>query len=159
MLRQNEFTVIADSSVSKPLPAPKRVALFAPLKVNTLKVLILEQNISASEQHEATLKDYAWKSAHTAETIDEGLRLAIDGAYDVAILDAMVGGQGTFEVASAASKRGIPIVLCTNGDGPTYPAYAEKLRNVIVLKRPALGEKLRAVLKQADLRRGGYAAA
>jgi DNA-binding response OmpR family regulator len=156
MLRQNEFTVIADSSVSKPLPAPKRVALFAPLKVNTLKVLILEQNISASEQHEATLKDYAWKSAHTVETIDEGLRLAIDGAYDVAILDAMVGGQGTFEVASAASKRGIPIVLCTNGDGP---AYAQRLRNVIVLRRPALGEKLRAVLKQADLRRGGYAAA
>jgi hypothetical protein len=156
MLRQNEFTVIAYPSVTKSLPAPKRVALFAPRKVNTLKVLILEQNISASERYEATLKDYAWKSAHTAETIDEGLRLAVGGAYDVAIVDALVGGQGTFEVASAACKRGIAIVLCTNGDGP---AYAEKLRNVIVLKRPALGEKLRAVLKQADLRRGSYAAA
>jgi hypothetical protein len=48
--------------------------LFAPRKVNTLKVLILEQNISASERHEATLKDYAWKSAHTAIFVEGVMR-------------------------------------------------------------------------------------
>lgn len=136
--------VLPDSGLRKPL------SLFGPDKVKNLIVFILEDKPIGLVYPGASLKDFAWKGVHTADTVDKGLRIASEAHFDVAILDAEVGGFESSPVALAVSKRGIPIVFCTTNPSQSL---AGKLKKASVLQKPSPGEKLRAVLELADPRR------
>ena len=148
MFRQNlQFLVPAETSAEKTgYPGP-RLSLFAPRKVKDLTIFILEDKPSFSRPLQATLKDFAWKLAYTADNVDDGFHIANEAEFDVAILDAEVGGRASCQVASAVNKRGIPLLICTNGQSVTF---GEQLGKVPILRRPSLGTKLRTILQQAD---------
>jgi hypothetical protein len=153
MFRQNsQFLVPAETPVEKTGYPGHRLPLFAPRKVKDLTIFILEDKPSFSRLLEATLKDFAWKLVYTADNVDEGLRIADEAEFDVAILDAVVGGRASCQVASAVNKRGIPLLICTNG--PSV-AFGEQFRKVPILQRPSLGKKLRTILQQTDRYRHG----
>lgn len=144
MLRQN----FADAtSVDDGGELTRHLSLFAPQKVKDLAILILENRADFASVGEATLKDFPWKVAYSADSIDEGLRIANEADFDVAILDAEVRGSKSDQVAAAVSGRGIPLVVCTNRP---LMALGEELQRGSVLQSPSLGEKLRRVLEQTD---------
>ena len=127
--------------VQKPLP------LFVPYEIKSLTVFILEERVSGSEQSKAGLKDFAWERVHISNSVSEGLRIATEAKFDVAVLDAEVGGVDSSLVAAAVSKRGIPLVLCTHKH---FEPPVRQFENTLVLRNPSPGEKLRAVVQQAD---------
>ena len=126
--------------VQKPLP------LFVPYEIKSLTVFILEERVSGSEQSKAGLKDFAWERVYISNGVSEGLRIATEAQFDVAVLDAEVGGVDSSLVAAAVSKRGIPLVLCTH----KHFEPVRQFENTLVLRNPSPGEKLRAVVQQAD---------
>lgn len=127
--------------VQKPLP------LFVPYKIKNLTVFILEERVSGSEQSKAGLKDFAWKHVYISNVVSEGFRIATEAQFDVAVLDTEVGGVDSSLVAAAVSNRGIPLVLCTHKHCEPLVRQFEK---TLVLHNPSPGEKLRAVVQQAD---------
>jgi DNA-binding NtrC family response regulator len=149
MLRRNLRFLVADTTSVDDGGQPTRhqLSLFAPQKVKDLAIFILEDRADFASQGEATLKDYPWKVAYSTDSIDEGLRIANEADFDVAILDAEVGGNKSDQVASAISGRGIPLVVCTNR--PSM-ALGEELQRGSILQSPSLGEKLRRILEQTD---------
>ena len=130
---------LKDKAIQKPL------SLFAPYEIKNLNVFILEEKVLGSEA--AGVKDFAWKRVFIANTVSEGLRIATEAEFDVAILDAEVGGMDSAPVALALSKRAIPLVFCTTKHSESL---AGEFGRTLVLRNPTPGEKLRAVLQQAD---------
>ena len=132
-------SLLTDKAVQKPLP------LFAPYEIRNLTVFILQEKILGSEP--ADIKDFAWKRVYIANSVSEGLRLATEAEFDVAILDAEVGGIDSSQVASALNRRAIPLIFCTTKHSELL---AGEFGMALVLRNPSPGEKLRAVLQQAD---------
>jgi hypothetical protein len=66
-------------------------------------------------------------------------------------LDAEVGGIDSSPVALALNKRAIPFIFCTTEHSEWL---AGEFGTALLLRNPTPGEKLRAVLQQADSHRG-----
>ena len=128
--------------------APIRsLSIFAPRQVRGLSVFILEDLLPVSESRLAGFKDFPWKEVYLAHDVEEGLRIANAAEFDLAMLDATVGGNDTSEVATVISKRGLPIVICTRS--PSQGKHL-RLKKIAILQDPSPGEKLRAALQIAD---------
>jgi hypothetical protein len=128
---------------------PERIrspSIFAPHQVRGLSVFILE-NLPPAGSVLAGFKDFPWREVYLAHDVEEGLLIANVAEFDVAMLDASVGGTDTSEVALAINKRGLPIVICASGS-PQRNQIG--LKKATILQTPSPGEKLRAALQIAD---------
>lgn len=76
-------------------------------------VLIIEDEMSIAKLEQDYLKFNGIKS-DIAETGDEGLRMALEGSYDLILLDLMLPGVDGFELCSQLrEKLEIPILMVT----------------------------------------------
>ncbi|MBN3554703.1 response regulator transcription factor [Fictibacillus nanhaiensis] len=77
------------------------------------KVLIIEDETSIAKLEQDYLK-FNGIDSDIAETSDEGLRMALEGVYDLILLDLMLPGVDGFELCSQLrEKLGIPILMVT----------------------------------------------
>ena len=70
---------------------------------------------------EDMLAELGCEVAVTSQHVDQALRLAVDAAVDVALLDVNVGGTRIDPVAQVFAARDIPIVFVTGYEAPTLP--------------------------------------
>ena len=117
-----------------------------------LRVLILEDEILIALDLEQVCRDFGADEVIVARSLDE---IAAEGpagaAFDVAVLDLMLGGRSTIDFASDLFAKGIPFVFATSyGDAEQLLAH---LPDVQIVDKPFSSEALvGAILKAMELR-------
>ena len=144
MLHQRSRSFSA-AYAAKPQPL-RSLSIFAPHQVKNISVFILEERLPAGSPL-ANFKDFPWRKVYVTHNVNDALHMADVGQFDVAMLDASVGGKDTSEVALFISKKGIPIVICTRSFSQGKPLGFDK---ALILQHPSPGEKLRATLQITD---------
>lgn len=86
-----------------------------------LRVFVVEDEALVLLTLEDMLADLGCQVTVSSQHVDEALRLAVDAAVDVALLDVNVGGTRIDPVAQVLAARGIPIVFVTGYEAPTLP--------------------------------------
>lgn len=76
-----------------------------------LSVLVLEDEVLIALDLEQACRDSGAVEIFIARTLDEAA--AVDAAFDVAVLDVMLGGRSTLGFAADLSARGVPFVFVT----------------------------------------------
>ena len=78
------------------------------------RILVVEDEPGIAFALEADLKTEGYEVT-VAATGDEALRLALNGAFDLVLLDIMLPGKDGFEVCRAVRRAGVqtPIILLT----------------------------------------------
>jgi CheY-like chemotaxis protein len=94
---------------------------------------------------EDMLVELGCRTAASAQHVDEALRLAVDVAADVALLDVNVGGTRIDPVAQVLAARRIPIVFVTGYEAPNLP---DGLGRVTRVAKPFQKSDLVAALRR-----------
>ena len=92
-----------------------------PLDLAGLRAFVVEDEALVLMTLEDMLADFGCQVVVSTQHVDEALRLAVDAAVDVALLDVNVGGTRIDPVAQVLAARGIPIVFVTGYEAPTLP--------------------------------------
>ena len=77
------------------------------------RVLVVEDEVMVAMLIGDMLTDLGCEVAATAARLEQAVRLAEEGAFDLAVLDVNLAGQATHAVAEALRARRIPFVLAT----------------------------------------------
>jgi CheY-like chemotaxis protein len=91
------------------------------LDLTGLRVLVVEDEALVLLTLEDMLTDLGCHVVVSAQHVEEALRLALDAAVDVALLDVNVGGTRIDPVAHILATRGIPIVFVTGYEAASLP--------------------------------------
>jgi CheY-like chemotaxis protein len=113
-----------------------------------LRVLIVEDEPIVAMMLEDMLGELGCELAGTASNIDDGLRLAAGGGFDIALLDVNLNGRRSDPIAQALAAAGRPFVYATGyGAAAVDPGTASR-----VLQKPytlrQLSEALAAVVRE-----------
>ena len=117
------------------------------------RVLIVEDESLVAMLLETILEDMGCIPVGPAATVDEGLRMAMDGEpVDAALLDVNVAGKQVFPIAQALKDRGVPFVFSTGyGEG----GLPDEWRGQPTLQKPfteaAVRDALMAAMGLADV--------
>lgn len=101
--------------------------------VAPLRVLIVEDEFLVAMLLEDMLTELGHEIAGVAGRIDDAVRLAGEGAFDLAILDVHLGDATVFPVAEALARRAIPFVFATGCGDDGLP---EEYRSRPTLQKP-----------------------
>lgn len=114
------------------------------------RVLVVEDEAAISMLLEDMLLDFGCTVVGPAARLATALEMAVNEAFDIAILDVNVAGEPIYPVAEAIVRRALPLVFSTGYGGA---GIREPFRDCPVVQKP---------FSQADLKRtliGAMAAA
>jgi CheY-like chemotaxis protein len=107
-----------------------------------LRVMFVEDEPIVAMMLEDMLEELGCELSGSAASIEEGLRLAERGGFDVALLDVNLNGRRSDPIADALLRAGTPFVYATG-----YGAAAvEPGSSIPVLQKPYTMAQLRAAL-------------
>jgi CheY-like chemotaxis protein len=109
-------------------------------------VLVVEDEIMIRLLLEDMLGDLGYTIAAAVGRIDDAVKLAKTGEFDVAILDVNLNGQTVSPVAEILEARGLPFVFATGYGERGLP---ERFSNRPTLQKPFQQENLGRILSQA----------
>ncbi len=107
------------------------------------KVLVVEDEIMIRMLLEDMLSDLGYTVAGAVGRIDEAVKLAKGGEFDLAILDVNLNGQTVSPVAEILAERGLPFVFATGYGERGLP---ERFRDRPTVQKPFEQEMLSRVL-------------
>ena len=111
------------------------------------RVLIVEDESLVAMLLETILEDMGCVPVGPASTVDEGMRMATDGAHvDAALLDVNVAGRQVFHVAEALKARGVPFIFSTGYGESGLP---DEWRGQPTLQKPFTEAAVRDALMSA----------
>jgi CheY-like chemotaxis protein len=116
-----------------------------PLDLAGLRAFVVEDEALVLLTLEDMLAEVGCRVVVASQHVDEALRLAVDAAVDVALLDVNVGGTRIDPVAQVLAARNIPIVFVTGYEAPTLP---EGLGRVTRVGKPFQAGELVAGLRR-----------
>ena len=112
--------------------------------LNGLRVLVVEDEALVSMLLEAMLEDLECVPLGPAETVADGLKLALQAdGFDVALLDVNVAGERVFPVAEALEGSGKPFAFSSGYGDAGLP---ERWRSAPSLQKPYTFDDVRTVL-------------
>jgi CheY-like chemotaxis protein len=109
-------------------------------------VLVVEDEIMIRLLLEDMLGDLGYTIAAAVGRIDDAVKVAKTGEYDVAILDVNLNGQTVSPVAEIIEARGLPFIFATGYGERGLP---ERFNNRPTLQKPFQQENLGRMLSQA----------
>lgn len=109
-------------------------------------ILVVEDEIMIRMLLEDMLGDLGYTIAGAVGRIDDAIKLARAGEFDMAILDVNLNGQTVSPVAEILEERGVPFVFATGYGERGLP---EKFMNRPTLQKPFQQENLSKILSQA----------
>ena len=109
-------------------------------------VLVVEDEIMIRLLLEDMLGELGYTIAAAVGRIDDAVKLAKTGEFDVAILDVNLNGQTVSPVAEILEARGLPFVFATGYGERGLP---ERFSNRPTLQKPFQQENLGRILCQA----------
>jgi CheY-like chemotaxis protein len=109
-------------------------------------VLVVEDEMLVVMMIEDMLADLGCEAITTAATVDEAIRHIEVKAFDVAMLDMNLGGNGSEMVADALASHRVPFIYST---GNTSRDTRQGHRDRAVLRKPFKFEALEELLKAA----------
>jgi CheY-like chemotaxis protein len=109
-------------------------------------VLVVEDEIMIRLLLEDMLGDLGYTIAAAVGRIDDAVKVAKTGQYDVAILDVNLNGQTVSPVAEIIEARGLPFIFATGYGERGLP---ERFTNRPTLQKPFQQENLGRMLSQA----------
>ena len=113
-----------------------------------LRVLVLEDEFLIAMDVEQLCREHGAREVVLARGLDE---LPPDGSgFDAAVLDVMVKGRSTLELARTFMDRGIPFVFATGYANADDLFHA--VAGVEVVEKPYAGEALMAAVARAIAR-------
>lgn len=112
-----------------------------------LRVLLVEDVMIIAMEFEDVLGTLGCVVSGPVGRLSAALRMAQEGAFDIAILDVNLDGEMVFPVAAALRERGIPFAFSTGyGDSSLPPEW----RDAPHLGKPVRYEDLIRFLKRAS---------
>ncbi|MEZ5789056.1 MAG: response regulator [Xanthobacteraceae bacterium] len=109
-------------------------------------ILVVEDEIMIRLLLEDMLSDLGYTIAAAVGRIEEAVKVAKTGTFDVAILDVNLNGQSVSPVAEVLEERGVPFVFATGyGERGLPPRFTSKP----TLQKPFQQENLGRILSQA----------
>ncbi|CAL8981220.1 response regulator [Rhodoplanes serenus] len=112
----------------------------------TKNILVVEDEIMIRMLLEDMLDDLGYTIAGAVGRIDDAIKLARTGEFDMAILDVNLNGQTVSPVAEILEERGLPFVFATGYGERGLP---ERFMNRPTLQKPFQQENLSKILTQA----------
>ncbi|RAI45688.1 response regulator [Rhodoplanes roseus] len=109
-------------------------------------ILVVEDEIMIRMLLEDMLGDLGYTIAGAVGRIDDAVKLAKTGEFDMAILDVNLNGQTVSPVAEILEERGLPFVFATGYGERGLP---ERFMNRPTLQKPFQQENLSKILSQA----------
>ena len=109
-------------------------------------VLVVEDEIMIRLLLEDMLGDLGYTIAAAVGRIDDAVKVAKTGEYDVAILDVNLNGHTVSPVAEIIEARGLPFIFATGYGERGLP---ERFNNRPTLQKPFQQENLGRMLSQA----------
>ncbi|MBK5962326.1 hypothetical protein CCR97_29665 [Rhodoplanes elegans] len=109
-------------------------------------ILVVEDEIMIRMLLEDMLGDLGYTVAGAVGRIDDAIKLAKTGDFDMAILDVNLAGQTVSPVAEILEERGLPFVFATGYGERGLP---EKFMNRPTLQKPFQQDNLSKILSQA----------
>ena len=109
-------------------------------------VLVVEDEIMIRLLLEDMLGDLGYNIAAAVGRVDDAVKVARTGEFDVAILDVNLNGQTVSPVAEILEARGLPFVFATGYGERGLP---ERFSNRLTLQKPFQQENLGRILTQA----------
>lgn len=132
-------------SARRPAPLPAELPARRPQKV--CRILIVEDEPLVALQLQSDLEDEGYEVVGPATTLAEGLRLAKNDEFDLALLDVNLGVENSGPIAVHLSDRRIPFVFSTGySDTSTLP---EQFRSIARLQKPYSIEEIRRVIRSS----------
>lgn len=113
---------------------------------NSKNILVVEDEIMIRMLLEDMLGDLGYTVAGAVGRIDDAVKLARTGDFDMAILDVNLAGQTVSPVAEILEERGLPFVFATGYGERGLP---EKFMNRPTLQKPFQQDNLSKILSQA----------
>ena len=112
-----------------------------------MRILVVEDEPIVAMMLEDMLEELGCETIGPAANVEDGLRLAEAGGFDVALLDVNLNGRRSDPVAEALTRAGVPHVYATG-----YGAAAvDPAKQALVLQKPytltQLADLLAAVTK------------
>jgi CheY-like chemotaxis protein len=74
-----------------------------------------------------------------AAAVNQALQLIAEASFDVALLDANLGGHAVDEIAAALRRKNVPFAFATGYTQDTLPA---SFRDARILSKPFSGDQL-----------------
>lgn len=109
-------------------------------------VLVVEDEIMIRLLLEDMLGDLGYNIAAAVGRVDDAVKVARTGEFDVAILDVNLNGQTVSPVAEILEARGLPFVFATGYGERGLP---ERFSNRLTLQKPFQQENLGRILTRA----------
>jgi CheY-like chemotaxis protein len=109
------------------------------------RILVVEDEVMIAMLLEDMLSDLGHEVVGPATRLEDGLALAADAEFDMAVLDVNLNGVHSRPIADVLVKRGVPFVLATGYGANAEDDIAEAQR---ILKKPFTPEDLGAVLRE-----------
>lgn len=78
-----------------------------------MKVLLVEDEFIISMLTEEMLTELGYEVSMTAATLEQGLRFAGVGSFDLAVLDVNLNGVPSYPIADLLVERAIPFVFAS----------------------------------------------
>ncbi len=105
-----------------------------------LRLLIVEDEFLIAMDVEQLCREHGAAETIVAGTAAELAELSADDGFDAAILDVMIEGHSTLDVARSLAERGIPFVFATgySDRSDVFSAFP----GVRVVGKPYAGEEL-----------------
>jgi CheY-like chemotaxis protein len=109
-------------------------------------VLVVEDEIMIRLLLEDMLGELGYTIAAAVGRIDDAVKVAKTGEFDVAILDVNLNGQTVSPVAEVLEARGVPFIFATGYGERGLP---ERFSNRPTLQKPFQQDNLGRMLSQA----------
>jgi CheY-like chemotaxis protein len=107
------------------------------------RALVIEDEDVISMLTEDMLRNLGFEIGGTATNLSDGLTLARDETFDLAVVDMNLNGQMSFPIATCLQDRRVPFVFATGySDMPLQSAFVL----VPILRKPFTIDHLRASL-------------
>ena len=146
------FSVVEASfrTTTAVLKSPEQLVLPAPLPARP-RLLVVEDSIFVIMTLESMCEDLGWDMIGPATRIDEGLRMAREEAFDIALLDVNLDGEMSWGVAALLAARGIPFAFGTGYDTASIlpPEFADAPIFSKPFRMPELERRMRLLLARS----------
>ena len=97
------------------------------------RVLVVEDETMVSMLLEDMVCDLGAELIGTAAKFDNAMTLALQGDFDLAVLDVNLDGLVVYPIADILRHRGIPFIFVTGYDSSVVP---QRYQDVCVLSKP-----------------------
>ena len=112
-----------------------------------LSVLLVEDEYLIALDAAQILKDLGVGKVEIIATMEVAEKRAMDGAFDLAVLDVNLNGQFSFPIADTIGKRGIPVVFASGYELRSRPP--PDMADAVCVTKPYTGERLKAAMLTA----------